>query len=477
MKKTLKHIIIVTLMVLSTATRAQNEGVITSLLPQLPYSNFFNPGIRVPYKGLIGLGVSNVNVSMYNSSLKYGDMFGSENGETYLDGIKFFNSLDDDNNQMNTAISLNLLDVGFRTGRFFFNIDVRVKVDENVTYSKDFVGLFLLGNGNYLGADNPVRFNVGLESTAYTEVGLGIQYDFGKHLTVGVRPRMLFGVMNAKVNSNGTEIYTDPDNYAMSANMNFEMQAASIIKTDMATIRDVVDMVDVFSMDVSSLLDMISIKDNIGFGVDFGASYVFNRHFGIAAGVRDLGFIKWNDTKVKSNSGSVESVSVFDNVLDVVDFEFDYKSMLDEIVDNVWGNDTLSDGGTYTTKLNTNVNMQVYYEFHPTVRFTAIGQMRKIQDEMKTSFTFAYSGSFGRFVNLAANYTISKQFGNSLGAGLSLHFGPVNFYAVTDNILILSNIGKSALEIATAYNTMSVRAGVVISLGRFQKTSDRMAGI
>lgn len=459
MRKIFKVFVIAAFMVCSATSYAQNEGVLISLLPQLPYSNYFNPGIRVPYKGLIGFGVS---ASLRNSFAK-----NSSSDKVTLND--FYNNLDDKNNQFNASFS-DVVNLGFRTGRFFFNIDCRVKLEDDFKFSKDFVGVFLVGDTDFTREKN---LDVEMETMYYSEIGVGVQYDVNRHLTVGVRPKLLLGISNSKVNSTATLAMDS----TLRADMNVEIQASG---NSLTNVKDVIDMVNVFDMYDSYSMDLVDDigLNNIGFGVDFGASYVFNKHFGVAASVRDIGFIKWKDTKSISKKENIEVVDDFSGVVDPNNFEFDYNKMLDKVVDNVWGgNDALSDGGGYKTKLNTSVNMQVYYEFHPTVRFTAIGQMRKIQDEMKTSFTFAYSGSFGRFVNLAANYTISKQFGNSLGAGLALHIGAVNIYAVTDNVLMFKNMGKEPMNIVTTNNCANIRAGVVISLGRFQKTSDRMAGI
>lgn len=463
MRKIFKFFVIAAFMLCSATSYAQNEGVLISLLPQLPYSNYFNPGIRVPYKGLIGFGVS---ASLRNS-------FAKDSSSDKVTLNDFYKNLDDKNNQFSASFTVDVLDFGFRTGRFFFNIDLRVKLEDDFNFSKDFAGVFLMGDTDI----NGKNLNVKMETMYYSEIGFGVQYDVNRHLTVGVRPKLLSGISNSKVNSEAKFVM---DATGPRADMNVEIQASQASGNSLTNVKDVIDMVNVFDMYDSYSMDMFDDIgfNNIGFGVDFGASYVFNKHFGVSASVRDIGFIKWKDTKSFNKKENIEVVDDFSGVVDPNNFEFDYTSMLDKVVDNVWGgNGILADGGDYKTKLNTSVNMQVYYEFHPTVRFTAIGQMRKIQDEMKTSYTIAYSGSFGRFVNLAANYTISKPYGNLLGVGLALHIGAVNIYAVTDNVLMFKNMGKEPMNIVTTNNCANIRAGVVISLGRFQKTSDRMAGI
>lgn len=477
MKKIYRILAISLLIVISMTSRAQNDGVTFSLMPQMPYQNFFNPGIRVSYKGVVGLGISNVSFAAYNSGLKYGNIYSTdENGDMYIDGVKFVDGLKEQGNCLNSTFSIDLLNVGFRVKKLFFNIDWRIRMDEELLYSKDFVGFFFRGNGNYLGADNPIDFNVGMSLTAFSEIGVGVQYDINDRLTVGVRPKVLFGVLNASANNERTKIYTDPDDYSMTADVSLDIHAASIIKTNLYRISDVFDLANVFDFASNSLSDLIDIKENVGFGIDFGASYLINRHFGVAAGVRDLGFIKWRNSKTKAKNvdNTVLNEGIVDEIEDVFEFKLDYNTMLDEVVKNVWGNDSLTDGDDYVTNLNSNVNIQGYYELNPMLRITLLGQLKFAKNDKWPSLTLAYSGSFARFLNLTASYTVSKYSGNALGAGVAFHFGPVNIYAVTDNIMLLSKIGKSTVEMATSYNSANVRCGVVITIGNYQKISDRL---
>ena len=105
--------------------------------------------------------------------------------------------------------------------------------------------------------------------------------------------------------------------------------------------------------------------------------------------------------------------------------------------------------------------LQGYYEINPMVRFTAITQLYKMIDGMKPGITLAYSGNFWNHVNVSLSYTLSKYAGNALGFGVGLHAGPFNIYAVSDNILALTNMSASTAEFATAYKSSGFRCGIV----------------
>ena len=468
MKRLYRFLVIMVLAAAGFTANAQNDGITFTLLPHVPYSNYLNPGIRVPYNAMIGVGFSNIGFNIYNSSLTYKNFITTNsNGDNVIDGVGILNSLKDTDNFINTNFSLDLLNVGFRVNKLFFNIDWRTRVNAEVTYAKDFVGLFVLGNNGYLGSDNPCNFNINMNATAFSEIGIGAQYDVNDKLTVGIRPKFLIGVANVTMKNDETKIYTDADTYAITADVHLDIQAASMLKSKISRISDVSNLFDVDSIGIAN---MFSITENIGLGVDFGASYTFNEHWGLAAGVYDLGYIKWKDTKEKrlhNDNVNVHS-SVFTSLSDVTNMELDYSSMVGKVIDAVWGNDSLTPGSDYKTYLKTRIMLQGYYELNPMVRFTAIGQMYYIKDKMRPAITLAYSGEFWNRLDLTASFTAAKYSGYSLGLGFGFHAGPFNIYAVTDNILALTKVAAPTIEMATSYSAYNFRMGIVWTIGKYQ---------
>lgn len=456
-------------MSVTMTSKAQNDGIALTLLPHLSYNNYYNPGAPIESKFVLGAGVSNIGVSVFNSSIRYKNMFGfNENGvPNSIDANKFINSLEEHDNFITTNFSMDILRLGLRLNRLFIDFDCRLKYNNEINFSKDFIGFFVNGNGNYLGYDNPADFNIGFDINVLTEVSLGIQYDITDKLTVGIRPKVLLGVLNVSVNDDQTKIYTHPDTYAMWADVNVNMQASSILKMD--DVHTIGDFQTLFNeIDINNMFDF---KQNLGYGIDFGASYTFNKHAGVSAGVYDLGFIKWEKSKEKHNhkEGVVLNDAIITDYNSLLDMNFNFEEMYKGIVDEVWSNDSLSDGLGYTTSLKTRVILQGYFELFPMARFTAISQLYYANDKYRPSFTFAYSGSFFRFLNFTASYTVTKYSANTVGAGLSLNLGPLNVYAVTDNLLIFSKLNASPLEMATTYGGANARLGVVFTLGKVKK--------
>lgn len=469
MKKLYRFLLVIAFAITTCAANAQNDGVTFTLLPHNPYANFLNPGIRVPYNGMVGVAISNINFSIYNSSLKFGDIYTTKsNGKEVIDGIKLMNSLKETGNFINSNLSVDLLNAGFRVNKLFFNIDWRLRMNAEVEYTRDFIGLFVLGNGGYLGNNNPCNFNLRTDVTAFSEFGIGVQYDVNEKLTVGIRPKLLGGIVNVTVNNDQTKIYTDADTYDISADVHLDIKAASILDSKISRIEDVSKLLDVDSIGIGN---MFNYTENIGFGVDFGASYTFNERFGVALGVYDLGYIKWKDTKVKNmhTEGAVVCDAIFDELGDITSLNLDYNTMLKDVINTVWGNDSLQAGADYKTYLKTRIMAQGYYELNPMVRFTAIAQLYYVKKQMRPALTLAYSGEFWKCLDLTASFTASKYSGTTLGLGIGVHGGPFNFYAVTDNIFALTKIASPTIEMATAYTASNFRIGIVWTIGKYQK--------
>lgn len=466
MKNIYRIILTIVLSMTMFAAKSQNDGISMTLLPHLSYNNFYNPGISIDKKYVIGVGLSNVHFSVYNSSIRYNNLITDNDGNMILDANKFINSLDEHDNFINTNLSLDILRVGFTIGDLFVDLNWRMRYNGEFHYSRDFVGFFVNGNGNYLGDDNPADFSIGLDLNTFNEISVGLHYDINDKLSIGIRPKLLSGLVNAHINDDGTTIHTDENTYEMTANVNLNLQASTVFGMEMNRLSDVQNYFD--SMETFVFEDVFDITENIGFGVDFGASYTFNKHFAVAAGVYDLGYIRWRDSKVKHNhkDNVVVNDAIIDDYNQLLNMDIHLEDLYMDFLEDVWDDDSIFDGGEYKTSLKTRIMLQSYYEFFPMARITGIAQMYYVKDKLRPAFTIAYSGSFFKFLNFTASYTHSKYSGKSIGAGVSVNLGPMNLYVVTDNLMILDKLGASPLEMATTYDSANVRFGLVATFGK-----------
>lgn len=466
MKKIYRFLIVAVLLLSTLTSKAQNDGITLTLLPHLSYNNFYNPGIPNESKFVFGLGISNIGFSVYNSSIKYNNLFTFENKvPTILDANKFINSLDEHDNFINTNISFDIFRLGLKFGKLFIDVDWRFRYNGEIHYSKDFLGFFVNGNGHYLGYDNPANFSIGTDINIYSEISAGFQYDINDKLTIGIRPKLMSGIANISVNDDETYIYTDEHTYEMVGDFNINIKAATVLDAD---IHRISELGDYFSSSDFSTGDILNFKENLGWGIDLGASYTFNKHFGVALGVYDLGFITWKNAKEKHvhKDKVVISDALINDFDNLMNMNIQVDDLYKHLLESVWEDDSLYVGENYKTALKTRIMLQGYYELIPMARFTAIAQMYYVKEKLRPALTLAYSGSFFKFLNFTTSYTISKYSGNSLGAGISVKLGPVSLYTVTDNIMIFSKLRASTVEMLTSYSSANIRFGLVVSLSR-----------
>lgn len=458
--KKIHKILLVVLMLSSFGAKAQYDGLTFTFLDNIPYNNYYNPGARVHYKGVIGVGISNFNISVINSNLLYKDIYRFENGKPVaVAASNFVGSLKETGNFINTGFSMDVINVGLRMKKSYFSIDYKLRYYGDIDYSRDFLGFFILGNGSYMGEDNIANIDFGVDMGVYTELGVGFQYDIKDNLTVGGRVKLLNGVVNIGMSDMKVDIYTDPDTYAMTASSLFDIRMSSVGNTQ---IYHFSDMGDIFNE--------LDFFHNLGFAVDLGATYKLNKHLGFGASLLDLGYIKWNDSKVHKHERNdfVLNDAVVEDIEDILDMSFDYMGVVSGIVENIIGDDTLLDGGSYKTSLRTRAMLQAYYELSPMLRVTAMTQLCINKGEVTPIYTLAYSGVFLRMLSLTANYTYSGYVGGSLGAGLGVHLGPLNIYAASDNVLLAFHVhGKEPIsKLVTSYPVSNIRFGLVWTIGR-----------
>ena len=80
MKKIYRLFIIMMLVLMANTSKAQNDGISLTLLPHFSYNNFYNPAIPVESNFVVGVGVSNIGLSVFNSSIRYDNLYSVVDG-------------------------------------------------------------------------------------------------------------------------------------------------------------------------------------------------------------------------------------------------------------------------------------------------------------------------------------------------------------------------------------------------------------
>ncbi len=401
-----------------------------------PNNAFSNAATDSPYFGYFGIGCGNFSNAFRNSGLFYDDLFRFDsegypvaiNMTTVDAGLK-------DMNKLGVSSSIDVFSCGRQLKTGFFTFSYRFRTQGACTFSRDLVTLFAKGNSAFMGESHPANIDMSVDAKAFSELNFGYQLNLSDKLSLGARAKFLMGFANVRSKSINMRLFTDPDTYALRLTDQIDMDVCSP---------------NAFTFENGKFrfadghFHFGSLYRNPGLGIDLGAEYKLDEHFGVAAALNDLGFIVWkrNAMHIKGspkNAGTLyqDGSVVFDGFdphqfrLLVNDKEYRQQYL-----------DTLSqylglEGETqkYITGLNTNMLLRGFYDINPDHRATAQLQGWFAGKEFIPSFTLAYNATFIDVFDLVATYTATPYCYTNFGLGVGMHFYYFYLYAATNNIV------------------------------------------
>ena len=468
-----KFLIILCLTCISQLLWAQ-DGITLHFMRLNPYSTYSNPSVFLPYTGHVGMpAVSNINAALINTSAQYKTLFGTNQDGTIttIQLGKFADQLSKRGNALNCNIALNIIDFGFNIKNLRFDFSYRFRFDEYLTYNKDMIALPAHGNMQYANAGQTARPEFRATLNAYQEISLGIQAEISPKLYIGARPKILFGLAHVKTRNAHASLYTNPDDYSLLLNYNLDTYFSCAIPYHITS--DSTDIFD-FQFDPDDFRNQWqNAFKNVGAAIDLGFTYRFNNHWGLAASVLDLGFIRWktNNSRIYGHSSGnydEDGSFLFEGLTD------EDLAMLKEnpqaFKKTILGYFPLEYQQTseYTSALSGRFMIEGYYNLAKHHRFSALFQGRIVNKQFMPSFTVAWDGNFLDIFDLCVSYTLSKQSYSNIGVGIGFNLWVFQIYAATDNILGFCNSKSPQRSILNARNA-NLQVGIVFDWGKHQE--------
>ena len=370
---------------------------------RLPESKFY---LTMPALG-------NLHFGFYNSSIRYNKIFETD-AEGYpvkITPITFVNSLSKKNNYLNFSLDEEILAFGLRVNNLYVGFDYRIRTNFDITYSRDLLGFFINGNMNYLGPSNAAQMEMGINVNAYNEFSavVGVQLD---KLSIGVRPKVLVGLVNAHTNSLAAQIYTNPDDYSIF--LTYEADALLSYTLPPTWKIDLENMeFDFPQVDFSKALVKDLVREmlrNKGFGFDAGVRYNLMKKLSLGASMLDIGFIKWNANTYKVSSKLTDGGKYYDNggflfkgltqedIEDIRTGNFDAEALLDSL--KTYFPLNMDATTSYMVGLQPRLVFQADYDLLETLRFSAVAQGYFLNSSFRPSFTLAVNKQFVDFVDI-----------------------------------------------------------------------------
>jgi hypothetical protein len=349
------------------------------------------------------------------------------NGQYFIDVDKGLAALQDEN--------FVRLDVGLET----FNFDVRLgKLQVGLSHAVRQMAAFefprelpeVIFNGNSQYIDQDIDVGPSLDARLYSELAAGVAYQVNDKLSAGGRLKYLSGVGNISSDKHQASIYTDPEYYQITATTDYELNVAgSPYSLDIYTELDSSDFN--FQMQDAPFGDYIASGNN-GFAVDLGVVYEVNDKLTLGASLLDLGTIKWN-TSV--SNFKTQGSYTFDGIDAGPTFfegdSLDFDPILDTVA-QVLGVKVSHDG--YSTAMPTRFFINGTYEVIESLEVGASLYGEVLHDKFHPAFALSVQKEFGEMFQVGAIWAFRNQRASNFGLNFSAKFGPVQLYAVSDNI-------------------------------------------
>lgn len=430
---------IVLALLLNVKTYAQQANNMY-FLKNVPESRFLNPAQTGDYKFYLNLPlIPGINLNVASNPLKYSDLVFFGEGE-YADSLitplhfsadkeAFLEKLSD-KNFFGFETDLDLLGFGFRMNDMFFSFDIRTRIQAQLNYPGDLFSFLLGGNQQFVGGDIDLSY-LGADALAFHEVSFSVSKSFlDDKLTVGLRPKMVYGIMNLDMQSEQFKIISGGQGEQLSiiANGGIYTNAPLILHYND---QNEIDSVSINS-DTQQLISKLYNFSNTGFGIDLGASYQVMDGLNVYASLIDLGVIKWKDEDAKfleyKASYQFDGINL-DQLTDTTsNFADDF---LEQIMDSL---DYSATSGTYKTALGAKLYIGASYNLTKSIKFGFLSKTNFLDNRITQQFTLSANAQLGKAFSAVASYSVMNNSYTNLGLGFALNAGPWQFYMMTDNV-------------------------------------------
>ncbi len=434
----------------------------------LPQSTANNPALSPDSRWYVGfpglssfyLGISNNLFDTKNVIQRRSDDSLTINTDNFLSDLK-------KSNYLKFNMQMDLFALGFRMKQNYISISYSVKSFAQINYAKDFPRLLIKGNyDSTIMKTQGQTFdfsNTGVNAMVYEELAIGFNRKITSKLTAGIRVKALFGIADVQTKKSEGTLFTSSEQtfHDQVINAGFNLNTC-------------------YPDDKHSSQSDFSGTKNMGFGIDLGGFYRINQKFSVNAAVLDLGYIRWKSNP--TNYGfTADNVTFTFQGLDINKmYNFENKKFVEDTVYKKQLEDSLNkifktkeSHNSYTTMLP--LKIQVGGAFHLSDN-DVVGVLFRgdfLAKKLYPAVAVSYNRKLTRFVQVAASYSIRNRSYTNLGVGLVLSLGPIQLYALTDNILVPFQQNKITWDknqssISYPYNTKNInfRFGFNIVGGR-----------
>lgn len=446
----MKHsLIIILCLFLSWSTWAQQEYGL-HFMRHVSNANLTNPGFAPRQTFYVGGLSAGTDLSL--RGLGNAALFTPDSANVYSPNyLGILNEMDE---ALNTRLGTKLeFGAGLRLGKLFVSINANTKLVSQIDLPRTAFEMAWYGNENAIG--QTIDIGPAFSINAYQEIGLGLTYALSPQLSVGVRPKRLFGIASVYTSRNQLALTTGSDNYELTVDADYQANISSTFASVTPSADGIIENTSV-AYDQEAFRNLSIPEGNSGWAIDLGASYQLSNKLEVGVSILDLGYIDWN----AGLSGIRAQGTYTFNGLDIEDAARGQSLSFSSVYDTLRNLVTLESnaGNAFRTTLSP----KMYLSALLTLGYWELGGMYYYEN---TALGDNYStiGLSGRYViddrfSFGGVYAYRNGGGfDNLGVNGTMRLGPLQLHLIIDNVLPVFK--PERLEYT------NIRAGVNLVLG------------
>ena len=423
-KRSVFLLVAVALVACSFQAKAQYDFTMQgmTLVPQRMY---INPAFIPDSKWHIGIpALSSNHITLGYNGHAYSQLIKKDaNDSLYVDLQGALDKMGK-TNYLTMNAKFDLLSFSFTVGpndNNFIYSNISLRQSSRVTLPSELIDVIWKGNGAYLGETIDLK-KMNADMTAYTEWTVGYARKLlDKKLRVGIAVKYLNGITNVSTDNRGLSLYTDPNNYNITAKADVTLNSAGILG------------------DFGDIGGDISYKSfltgNHGFAFNIGAHYLIDEHWEVAFSANDLGMIFWKDN---AHNKTIGDANFTYQGLDLAQFitQPDSARVFEEFVDTLEAAFPLTETeDNYSTSLSSQIYISGAYNFTEKDRLGLDFYGEIFKTHFEPAVALNYTHKFGTIFHLSGSYMYNNRSFANFGFGFGLTVGPVQWYLAMDNVL------------------------------------------
>ena len=403
-----------------TAQQEQSLAFMTDIWQ----ANLTNPAILTEKK--VAIGLPSVYFNLNSPDLVINNLTKTGTNSIYLDDVAQ-NKLQPQT-RLNGNVQLQTLGLTFPVSKnLFLTLNHGVSTNPAVILNRNLARILVKGNADAEFLGKTSSFGSSANGDVRSEFGIGAAYKLA-NLTIGARVKLQYGISGIFTTADKLDITFNQNDYNIRFQNDFNVQTYSIEKFGNIT-------------NVQDLLKNGLTSNNKGMSFDLGGSVKLGK-LQLNASLIDLGgSIKWQtDGKSYSSKGDFTYKGVNQNDINRF-FRYDSltSSTFQDTLKKVIGLTTTTSGVSYTQKLPTKIYLSGSYELNDKWTFGALIYGELGGDENRAGFMVDATIKLFKVLRVGATLGLRNKTFTNVGVHVSAKLGPVQLFAVTDNIITAFN--------------------------------------